>query len=404
MMWQEERRHFAAALPVKHQQRMQQFLQQKEAILARAKPLLASPVVADPNIAKAAQKLGASATKLMVVGTGGASLGAQALCSLAPESQVDFIENCDPATIDFVLSHLSLEDTAWLFVSKSGETVETLATALAVLAHYEAQAAAAILRKNACVLTSAGARPLRRFAEYLGCMTIDHPSQLGGRFSVFSAVGLLPAVFAGLDVKTITDAAESVWAHWRKREETHLETAALYAASIPDMPIHVTMGYADALRPTTQWYKQLWAESLGKNGRGATPVTAIGAIDQHSQLQLYLDGPRDKIFTLILPQMQGLGAPLASVPVAGMEYLGSHRMGDVMHATAEATVTTLQQNGVPIRVFRGALTAASLAELMAQWMIETILTASMLEIDPFNQPAVEEGKRITRKALGYGNS
>lgn len=400
MSWQEERSYFAAALPIKHQQRAQQFLQQKDAILARAAPFLTSPIIHCPHITNTAHTLRASASKLIVVGTGGASLGAQALCSLAPDSQVEFIENCDPATIDFVLSNLLLEDTAWLFVSKSGETVETLATALAVLAYYEARGATIILRKNTCILTSAGARPLRSFAQHLGCMTMDHPSELGGRFSVFSAVGLLPAAFAGFDVHAITNAAQSLWEGWRKRENIHLETAAIYAASLPDMPIHVTMAYADALRPTTQWYKQLWAESLGKNGRGPTAVTAIGAIDQHSQLQLYLDGPRDKIFTLILPHMQGRGTPLAAVPVLGMEYLGTHRMGDVMHATAEATVTTLRQHGVPIRVLRGELTAASLAELMAQWMIETILVAAMTEIDPFNQPAVEEGKRITRKALG----
>ncbi|MFZ4125168.1 MAG: hypothetical protein ACOYJ2_03745 [Rickettsiales bacterium] len=402
MSWQEERSYFAAALPIGQQQRVQQFLQQKDVILKRAATLLTHPIITNPEITLAAQTLRSVASKLMVVGTGGASLGAQALCHLAPDSQVDFIENCDPATIDFVLSHLTLEDTAWLFVSKSGETVETLATALAVLAHYESRGATDVLRKNACILTSKEERPLRAFAEYLGCMVVDHPSELGGRFSVFSAVGLLPAAFAGLDIKAITDAASAVWKDWRKREDVYLETAAIYAASLPDMPIHVIMGYADALRPLTQWVKQLWAESLGKNGRGPTLVTAIGAIDQHSQLQLYLDGPPDKIFTLILPHMQGRGAPLAAVPVKGMEYLAGHHMGDVMHATSEATVTTLQQHGVPIRVLRGELTPASLAEVMAQWMIETILVAAILEIDPFNQPAVEEGKRITRKALGYG--
>jgi glucose-6-phosphate isomerase len=340
----------------------------------------------------------------MVVGTGGASLGAKALCSLAPASRVHFIENCDPTTIDFMLRGLIPEETVWFFVSKSGETVETLATALAVLAYYEAKGATDILRKNSRVLTSVGARPLRAFAEYLGCKTLEHPSDLGGRFSVFSAVGLVPAAFAGLDIRAITDAVNNVWKHWHIHQDVYLETAAIYATSMPELPIHVVMGYADALRPATEWYKQLWAESLGKNGRGPTPLTAIGAIDQHSQLQLYLDGPRDKIFTLILPQVQTQGALLAKAPVLGMEYLGGHRMGEVMHATSEATVTTLQQHGVPLRVLRGELTPASLAQLLAQWMIETILVAAMLDIDPFNQPAVEEGKRITRKALGYGDS
>jgi len=403
MSWQEDRAHFFAALPPQHQQRVQQIVQRKDTLLSYAAPLLKSPIVTTPEITTTAKKLRDVASRLIVIGTGGASLGAQALCCLAPGSNVQFIENCDPATIDFALSTLVPEETAWLFVSKSGETVETLATALVVLAHYEAKGATELLRKNTCVLTSAGARPLRAFAEHLGCMTFDHPAELGGRFSVFSAVGLLPAAFAGLDIDAITDAANTVWKNWRSKEADYVQTAAIYAASLPELPIHVVMAYADALRPSTQWYKQLWAESLGKNTRGPTPVTAIGAIDQHSQLQLYLDGPRDKIFTLILPQVADKGATLAKVPVKGMEYLGGHRMGEVMHATSEATVTTLQQHGVPLRILRGALTPASLAQLLAQWMIETILVAGVLEIDPFSQPAVEEGKRITRRALGYGD-
>jgi glucose-6-phosphate isomerase len=403
MSWKEDRSHFGAALSVKHQQRVQQLLQQKDEILKRSHDHLNSPIIFDPAITTMAESLKRNAKCLMVVGTGGASLGAQALCSLAPGSQVHFIENCDPATIDFMLQNVAFNETAWLFVSKSGETVETLATALAVLAYYEGKNAKDILKRNCCVLTSAGPRPLRAFAEHLGCATLEHPNQLGGRFSVFSAVGLLPAAFAGMDIKRITDAAEWYWKNWRKREEDVLQTAAIYATSLPETPIHVVMGYADALRPATQWYKQLWAESLGKNGKGPTPMTAIGAIDQHSQLQLYLDGPRDKIFTLILPQVSDKGAVLAKVPVKGMEYLGGHKMGEVMHATAEATVTTLQQHGVPLRVLRGGMDEANLAQLLAQWMIETILVATCLEIDPFSQPAVEEGKRITRAALGYGN-
>jgi len=403
MSWQEERSHFLAALSVKQQQRVQHVLQHKDAIIRQALTQLASPIVMDDAIVTTAETLRRSAKCLMVVGTGGASLGGQTLCSLAPDSQVHFIENCDPATIDFMLETLVPEETAWLFVSKSGETVETLATALAVLAHYDTKGCLELLRSKSCVLTSVGPRPLRSFAEHLGCMVLEHPNALGGRFSVFSAVGLLPAAFAGVDIKRVIHAATHYWEHWREDEQALLETAALYATSLPEMPVHVVMAYADALRPATQWYKQLWAESLGKNGKGPTPVTAIGAIDQHSQLQLYLDGPRDKIFTLILPQVAGKGAMLAKTSVAGMEYLGGHYMGDVMHATAEATVTTLQQHGAPLRILRGNLDAANLAQLLAQWMVETILVATCLEIDPFSQPAVEEGKRITRKALGYGH-
>ena len=163
--------------------------------------------------------------------------------------------------------------------------------------------------------------------------------------------------------------------------------------------MHLLMAYADRLRPATQWFKQLWAESLGKEDKGSTPVTAIGAIDQHSQLQLYLDGPRDKLVTLWLPQVVGAGVTLPDVKIDSLAYFAGHTMGDVMQATSEATATTLAKRGVPLRVARGALTPESLASWFVRQMLEVLLVSMMLEVDPYSQPAVEEGKILTRAAL-----
>lgn len=351
------------------------------------------PLVAGMENAGQAAPWPTRCEQLVVIGTGGASLGAQALCALAPDpARVRFLENCDPVTLArfFTLPHAT---TAWLVISKSGETVETLAAALSLMAHLAGVESASVR-----VITANAQSSLGRLAAAQGWEIIPHPADLGGRFSVFSVVGLLPAAFAGLDSAAITQTAAATMQHLlHGGDATLLPHAAWIAATMKEKPMQVLMAYADRLRPATQWYKQLWAESLGKAGHGQTPVTAIGSIDQHSQLQLYLDGPRDKLITLWLPSVAGERQGLPSV--AGLEYLAGRTMGDVMQATAEATATTLAKARVPLRVARGTLTPQSLSAWFVRQMLETLLVALMLEIDPYSQPAVEEGKTLARAAL-----
>lgn len=368
-------------------------LRQQVAELAAQQPLAAATREALAEWRARAAELYALSSQLIVVGTGGASLGAQALCSLAEDpSRVRFFENCDPMTAAHFCK-LPLEDTAWCIISKSGETVETLAAALSLVGHYTN--APSLLRERIVVITGNANSTLGQLATAQGWPILEHPPQLGGRFSVFSVVGLFPAAYAGLDIQAIHDAAKQAL----HADAMLLEHAAWLAACAHEKPIHVIMAYADRLRATTQWYKQLWAESLGKGGTGSTLVTAIGAIDQHSQLQLYLDGPRDKLMTLWLPDMKGQGHELPTLGSAGLHYLSGHCLGDVMQATAEATVTTLTNAGAPLRIARGPLTPASLAAWMARQMVETLAVALLLEVDPYSQPAVEAGKKLTRAAL-----
>lgn len=338
-----------------------------------------------------AQELGAMSQRLVVIGTGGASLAGQAFRAVADEpGRVRFFENCDPVTVEALL-RFAADETSWCLISKSGETVETLATAAALLGHY-----GAALQGRVRVITAEPESALGQLAARQGWPVLPHPPELGGRFSAFSIVGMLPAAFAGLPVEAMLKRAEDCFAHLLGgHDPSLLAHAAWLAANQEEKPMQLLMAYADRLRPATQWYKQLWAESLGKDGKGGTPVTAIGAIDQHSQLQLYLDGPRDKLLTLWIPDSKGTGPAL---PELG--FLGGHRIGDVMQATAEATVTTLAERGVPLRVLRGALTPESLAGWMARQMLETLLVAQLIGVDPYSQPAVETGKRLTRAALG----
>lgn len=337
---------------------------------------------------------------LVVVGTGGASLGAQALCALAPQHyRVRFLENCDPYSVQQLLQQTPLVGTAWLFISKSGETVETLAATLAIVQHYQAAGQSGWLDAHSAVITTPQDSSLRRFALARGWHCHAHDAILGGRFSVFSEVGLWPAAWAGIDTGAIRASAQLAWSAAWKDARVHAD-AAWFAASLPHQPLHAVMAYGDRLRPYTQWYKQLWAESLGKDGKGATPLTAIGALDQHSQLQLYLEGPRDKCFTLLLPEFAAPLVPLAENTVAGMAYLGGQAISDVMRETAHATVTTMRQHGLPLRVVHSRWQPEDLAAWMARQMVECLLVATLMGVDPYSQPAVEEGKLLTRHALG----
>jgi glucose-6-phosphate isomerase len=162
------------------------------------------------------------------------------------------------------------------------------------------------------------------------------------------------------------------------------------------------MAYADRLERFTKWWVQLWAESLGKQGKGTTPVAALGPVDQHSQLQLYLAGPRDKLFTVITTSVAGRGPRLdkSLAKAAGEPEFGGRRIGDLVAAQGRATADTLAKNGCPVRTMHiERLDERSLGALLMHFMLETIIAARLLGVDPFDQPAVEEGKILAKKYL-----
>ncbi|MGB7258770.1 MAG: glucose-6-phosphate isomerase, partial [Pseudolabrys sp.] len=180
---------------------------------------------------------------------------------------------------------------------------------------------------------------------------------------------------------------------------------AVTLAETKSKSISVMMAYADRLERFTHWYVQLWAESLGKNGRGTTPVAALGPVDQHSQVQLYIGGPRDKLFTIVDVASAGSGPRIDSelAKLAGEPGLGGKTIGDLVAAEARATAETLANNGCPVRTIHIAkLDETSLGELLMHFMLETIIAAHLLGLDAFDQPAVEEGKVLAKKYLSAG--
>jgi glucose-6-phosphate isomerase len=353
---------------------------------------------------------------VVLLGTGGASLGGQTISALADfgygaregAPRVWFMDKVDPVSFHALFETLNLERTGFLVVSKSGSTAETIFQILVSLGLMRAAVGARKLAKHFTVITEPGGSPLREIARRFSFPVLDHDPKLGGRYSALSLTGVLPAMISGLDPVALREGAQSVidsLLRVTKPEEFAPAVGAAISVGLSryrGVAITVLMPYVDRLAHFGQWYRQLWAESLGKGGNGTTPVRAMGPVDQHSQLQLYLDGPRDKMFTLIQLKVAGQGPrvdpTLAEDPA--LYYLADRTMGDLVEAEQRATAETLARNGRPVRIFRlERLDESVLGALMMHFMIETVIASNLVGVDPFNQPAVEEGKVLTRDYL-----
>jgi glucose-6-phosphate isomerase len=360
------------------------------------------------TLQQAAKRLRDTCSDILVIGTGGSSLGARTLCALQTTSEpaLHFLENVDPHGIDSLLASLTPEKTGTLFISKSGGTLETITLTMVVQSWLLDRTGPEALSRRSFAIVEQGDNPLHRLAQHYDIPVIAHDPYLGGRYSVFSSVGLLPAMIAGLDPIAIREGAQDLVAKSLAKPEkaSPVEGAALAAvlADERDISISVLMPYRDRLSDLALWYRQLWAESLGKNGKGTTPVQATGTVDQHSQLQLYLDGPADKMITLVTSPATGDGMiiPPAIAHNAGLDHLAGRCVGDLLDASSDATAKALTDQGRPMREIRiPQLDEFALGGLMMHFVLETLLTADLWKVDPFGQPAVESGKVLTRKHL-----
>jgi glucose-6-phosphate isomerase len=387
-------------------------------------PLLRLPAKHDDlvSIKDAARRLTATgATDIVFLGTGGSSLGAQTLAQLddyavpgvgllRPGPRLYFMDNLDPGTYATLLENLPLGTTHFVAISKSGGTGETLMQACAALAAMKAAGLAVRIPDLFLGVTEpakGGTRSgLRVLFDEHHIPMLEHDPGVGGRYSVLTNVGLLPAAVVGLDITAIRGGAgvalAPVLASRPPAEVPSALGAALAVTLGASKPMSVMLAYADRLERFTRWYVQLWAESLGKDGKGTTPIAALGPVDQHSQLQLYLAGPRDKLFTVVTVATAGRGPRIADdlARLAGEPGFAGKTIGDLVAAQGRATIETLAKNGCPVRsIHIDALDEASLGELLMHFMLETIIAAHLLGVDPFDQPAVEEGKVLAKKYL-----
>jgi len=394
-------------------------------------PLLRIPEeTADVDEAEAAfDKLAQGASSVVFYGTGGSGLGGQTLAQLGgwnlpgvsccsegrknrPRPRTRFYDNLDPLTLAAGLARLDLAQTRFIVTSKSGGTTETLTQLLVTLAALKDAGLEARIPELMLGITEPDkpgkTNGLRALLGSLGVPMIEHHTGIGGRFSCLTNVGLLPALARGLDIRKIRAGAREV--------VDGLVSASFPAAFAPAIGAACAIGlakergirtlvmmpYNDRLGRFADWYVQLWAESLGKGGEGTTPVPALGPVDQHSQLQLFMDGPREIAVTLVRVASRGLGPALDAgmATLGGQAFLGGKTIGDVVDAQAHAVSDALMQAGRPVRTFDlDVLDERTMGALLMHFMIETILAGRLLGLDPFDQPAVELAKTLTRERL-----
>ncbi len=384
-----------------------------------------------------AEGLGQAHDHVLVLGIGGSALGTKALINALRRPawnewddegrefypRLTVLENVDPTTVVAALERIDPRRVLVNVISKSGGTAETMAQYLVVRAWLEEALGGAAFRH--LVFTTDPARgALRELAAREGIATLDVPPNIGGRFSVLSPVGLLPAALVGIDIAGLLAGARRAIER-AESDDLLRNPAALYAAlhwaADTDLGarIHVLMPYTDRLREFAEWYRQLWAESLGKRvdreGRtvhvGPTPVAAVGATDQHSQVQLLMEGPFDKVITFVrlgqFGEDRAIPSPAEASPGVGSDlppdlaYLPGHTLGELLNAEYEATSAALAEMGrMSCTLHLPELTPETLGEAIMFYQLATGYAGVWYGIDPFDQPGVELGKRLTYAAMG----
>ena len=381
---------------------------------------------ADVSVAQSVlARLSKGAETIVFFGIGGSSLGGQTLAQLGGwnipgmadaaqrgRPRTRFYDNLDPVTLQSALGSFNLAATRFVLTSKSGGTPETLVQALAALAAAKDAGLAGRLPELFLGITEPAipgkANGLRALLEAHAIPILDHHPDIGGRYSVFTNVGLLPAMARGLDALAVRAGARHVVSALMAAKSPREFLPALGAAIAVGMArergvrAQIMMPYADRLGRLGHWFAQLWAESLGKNGQGTAPIAALGPVDQHSQLQLFMDGPREYLVSVVRAPTAGLGPRLSPqlATTAGLGYLAGRTAGDRVAAQAAAVPEALKRAGRPVRVFDLAgLDEPSVGALMMHFMLETILAARLMGVDPFDQPAVELAKVLARERI-----
>lgn len=334
----------------------------------------------------------------IIFGTGGSSLGGQVIYAVSGRKNLRFVGNLDPTTFKELFDTIDTENTGLLFVSKSGETLETLAQLSLVM---EFANDAGISKDYFAVITENKLSSLRKAAEQYGFLCLDHPMEIGGRYSVFSLVGMVPAVLCGLDPFKIREGGRRVLEDF-SNEASEIDRGANFLLEHLDKNIsnHVSFIYSEKLINFGYWLAQLYAESTGKQGKGITPLTAIGSLDQHSQLQLYLDGPADKCFTFFYEKQESDGIIDNDFLGENFSYLNGKSIADIFKCQCEATKKVLIDKGCNVRTIEiPPINEEILGGLFMHFMLETACVCNAMGVNPFDQPAVEKGKILTKELL-----
>jgi glucose-6-phosphate isomerase len=381
-----------------------------ESNLAQRSDSKAAPIIALCNseqdlaaIETAAADIRKKFKHVIICGAGGSGLSGRVLANLHLYSNAPrlyTLDNIDPSAIDALIRNCPPEESFVIVISKSGSTAETLSQLYTLLTHFK-KTLGEKTGDHFMAITMKSDSPMVRAVKENKLQMLEHPADIGGRFSLFTAVGLLPAALAGVNIRKLRKgAAASAGTLGKGEHPARLGAALQYEAMQRGHSMSVMLPYCERLSGFSAWYRQSWAESLGKGGKGTTPIRSVGTTDQHSQLQLYLDGPNDKFFTLIFHDRAGTGQKIHAPHDTELDYLQGKTTGDVMEAEQEATLKTLIAHNRPVRLIRiKSLDEEVLGALIMHFMLEIFFMAKLLGVNAFDQPAVEEGKVLARAAL-----
>ncbi len=372
-------------------------------------------------IARDASALSKEYTHILVLGIGGSALGTRAVYeAVGGEAarrgmKLSVADNVDPDEFIPLLRAHPMKRTVVAAISKSGGTAETNAQLSMTIAALK-KAVGPQWKEHLILITDPVKGVFRRMVVAEGLKSYLVPPNVGGRFSVLSPVGLVPLAAAGVRVERLLSGAaqmESVFLHTKGTDNPVRFAAAVYTHYLLQNPKHIQVWftYGAGLSRVAEWWQQLWAESLGKKRKdgtsvGQTPARAVGVTDQHSQAQLYQDGPSDKVFTFVRWMK---GRERGSVPDAGfapaMTMLGGRPLRDLFDAEFEGTIGALWSAGRPIvRMEIGERNEEHVGAFLHFWEWVTAIVGECAGIDPFDQPGVEEGKKIARALMGEKGS
>jgi len=365
---------------------------------------------------------------ILVLGIGGSALGGIAVTEalLKPfwnllnaeqrnnYPRIFFLDNIDPDTINGLLGVLDLSKTLVNVITKSGSTAETMSQFMIVKNILE-QKLGDDYRKNIVATTDKKTGILRQIAEQEGYKTFVVPDDVGGRFSVFSAVGLLPFALVGLDIDSMVSGIKDMDLALKNtniNENIAAQNALIHYLmdTQKGKNLSVMMPYSSRLKYVSDWYVQLWAESLGKNKDnngndvhiGPTPIKALGATDQHSQIQLYNEGPNDKVINFIRVKEFDTTLEIPSIfEYTGIGYLGGKTINQLLNAEADSTRVALSDYSRPtITITLDKVDAYNVAQLLYMLEVQTAIAGELYNINTFNQPGVEQAKNYTYALMG----
>ena len=381
-------------------------------------------------IQEVADSFGQWFENVVVLGIGGSALGTRMLrdALLGPlwnegsgerrehYPRLYVVENVDPDSMASILDRLDLRRTLFNVVSKSGATAETMAQYLVASERVATAVGEETARGHFLFTTDPHSGALRRLADAHGIPSLPVPPNVGGRFSVLSAVGLLPAAIAGIDVTGLLQGAAEMErrcrAHDLEKNPAGMLATLLHRAHVEDGEgIHVLMPYSDRLRSFGLWFQQLWAESLGKGTNldgeavetGPTPLPALGATDQHSLLQLLMEGPRDKVvcFISVETSEDPVAIPDLHPGLPTLAYLGGHTLRELIDAERAASAEALRRQSRPNLTIRvPVITAETVGQLLMMFEIATVYAGALYGVNPLDQPGVELSKTLAYGLLG----